>query len=125
MVNIFWKLIIFLQYPLVSLELLFFINVVIGNDLPFQCPYKAPADSPQPSTMGDNGGGLLTTLYEDGILDDNDSENAADYRAALALVPCDAKEVSVFTNPLVAGQYAISVIYIYDKPVEDLKNWLR
>ena len=103
------------------------IRIVFGdNELPFQCPNSPPEIlASSPSEAGEAGVGLKTTLYEEGMLDGNDSEVYNDYRAALALVPCDAKPITVFTNDLVAGDYTISVIYLYDKPVERLKKWLR
>ena len=110
---------------MLSLKLYSLVTMVLGKQLPFQCPYKVPADSTGPSTRGENGGGLPSSLYEDGLLDQNDSDTYEEYKAALALVPCDARAISVFTNRLVAGKYAISVIYVYDKSVEDLKMWLR
>ena len=108
-----------------SLVLYSLVTMVLGKQLPFQCPYKVPADSAGPSTRGESGGGLPSTLYEDGVLDQIDSDTYEEYKAALALVPCDARAISVFTNRLVAGKYAISVIYVYDKSVEKLKIWLR
>ena len=101
------------------------IRVLVGSKLPFQCPYKVPEGSTQPSVTGEEGAGLIATLYEDGTLDANNSDSYSEYRAALALVPCDATPVSVFTNPLVAGDYTISVVYVYEKPIQALKEWLR
>ena len=109
----------------VSLSLYVLDNKVLANKLPFDCPYKTPDGSPQPSTTGKQGAGLFSTLYEDGRIDESSSNVYSEYRAALALVPCDAQPISVFTNPLVNGEFAISVIYLYDKQVEDLKKWLR
>ena len=95
------------------------------DTLPFECPNKTPEGSPQPSLTGEEGGGFLPTLYEDGTLDRNTSEEYSEYRAALALAPCDVRPISVFTNPLVSGEYTVSVIYVYEKPVQNLKDWLR
>ena len=100
-------------------------GLVFVDTLPFECPNKTPEGSPQPSVTGEEGGGLLPTLYEDGTLDRNTSEVYSEYRAAVALVPCDARPISVFTNPLVSGEYTVSVIYVYEKPIQDLKDWLR
>ena len=100
-------------------------NKVLAHKLPFDCPYKTPDGSPQPSTTGKQGAGLFSTLYEDGRIDESSSNVYSEYRAALALVPCDAQPISVFTNPLVNGEFAISVIYLYDKQVDNLKKWLR
>ena len=98
---------------------------VIAHKLPFDCPFKTPDGSPQPSNTGIQGAGLFSTLYEDGRIDESSSNVYSEYRAALALVPCDAQPISVFTNPLVNGEFAISVIYLYDKQVDNLKKWLR
>ena len=111
--------------PFVFLSLYTLDNKVLAHKLPFDCPYKTPDGSPQPSTTGKQGAGLFSTLYEDGRIDESSSNVYSEYKAALALVPCDAKPITVFTNDLVAGDYTISVIYLYDKPVERLKKWLR
>ena len=100
-------------------------KLVLGDILPFQCPYKTPKDSPKPSVTGIGGGGLLPTLYKNGDLDKNTSDVYSQYRASLALVPCDAQAISVFTKPFIHGDYTISAIYVYDKPVEDLQAWLE
>ena len=98
----------------------------MGDKLPFQCPYKVPKGSIEPSRTGIEGGGLLPNLYQDGGLRRNTSDVYAEYRAALALVPCDARAISVFTEPQIANlDYTISVIYVYDQPVDDLKKWLE
>ena len=48
------------------------------------------------------------------------------YRASLALVPCDGQAISVFTEPQISEKEdTVSVIFVYDKPVEDLKRWLE
>ena len=101
------------------------IGLALGDKLPFQCPYKIPEEDPQPSATGEEGGGLIPTLFEDGGLDDVNIDVYAQYRAALALVPCDAKPVSVFTEKEMGSNYSISVIFVYDKTVEDLKRWLE
>ena len=122
---------IFLQTVIfISLTLYYVIGIVFGaelqtEDFPFQCPNKVPPGNIPPSATGEQGSGLIATLYENGNLDANSSEVYSEYRAALALTPCDAHPISVFTNPLVAGDYAISVIFVFDKPVQDLKKWLR
>ena len=93
--------------------------------LPFQCPYKVPKDSPQPSSTGLEGGGLYPTLDDESGLDTNTSDVCAQYRAALALVPCNAQPITAFTNSLKNGKSSVSVIFVYDKPVDDLKRWLE
>ena len=48
------------------------------------------------------------------------------YKAALALVPCDATALRVFTTDEIDGkEYTIGVIFVYDASVEALKNWLE
>jgi hypothetical protein len=70
----------------------------ICAELPFQCPYQVPKGSPQCSSTGIEGGGLCPELGDSGGLDRNTSDVYAQYRAALALVPCDAQSISVFTT---------------------------
>lgn len=100
-----------------------------ANNLPFQCPHKVPKDSLQPSkntTIGPDGGGLCPSLWLDGDLDFETNDFYAQYRAALALVPCDGKAISVFTEDQIEGSdHTVSVIYVYDRPVEELKTWLK
>ena len=64
-------------------------------------------------------------LYANGDLNEVSSNVYAQYRAALALVPCDARAISVFTENELGTNSTISVIFVYDKPVEDLKTWLK
>ena len=101
--------------------------VVIGDSLPFKCPYKIPEGSPKPTINIEENtqGGMNPQLYFDGALDEVSSNDYAKYRASLALVPCDAKAISVFTENKLGTNSAISVIFVYNKPVEDLKAWLR
>ena len=48
------------------------------------------------------------------------------YRAALALVPCDATVLRAFTTNHISGkQYTIGTIFVYDASVEAIKNWLE
>ena len=116
----------FLQNACISwLTSCLLLKFALGDNLPFQCPYKTPKDSPKPSITGINGGGLFPTLYKNGDLDKNTSDVYSQYRASLALVPCDAQAISVFTKPFIHGDYTISAIYVYDKPVEDLQAWLE
>jgi hypothetical protein len=99
---------------------------VICAELPFQCPYKVPKDNPPCSTTGIEGGGLCPELGELGGLDTNTSDVYAQYRASLALVPCDAQSITTFTPSLINGNISsVSVIFVYDKPVNDLKRWLE
>ena len=93
--------------------------------LPFQCPYKLPEGSPRPSATGDTAFGLLPTLYEDNGLANSSSNFYAKYRAALALVPCDARAIAAFTDiGVLQPSSTISVLFVYEKPAEDLKRWL-
>ena len=93
--------------------------------LPFQCPYKLPEGSPQPSATGDTEFGLLPTLYEDNGLANSSSNFYAKYRAALALVPCDARAIAAFTDiGVLQPSSTISVLFVYEKPAEYLKRWL-
>ena len=93
--------------------------------LPFQCPYKLPEGSPRPSATGDTAFGLLPTLYEDNGLANSSSNFYAKYRAALALVPCDARAIAAFTDiGDLQPSSTISVLFVYEKPAEDLKRWL-
>jgi hypothetical protein len=105
--------------------LCFIFGIAICSELPFQCPYKVPDDGRKPSSTGDGGGGLFPELNEDGGLDANTSDTYAQYRASLSLVPCDARPISVYTTPLINADYTVSVVFVYDKPVEDLKKWLE
>ena len=103
-------------------------NVVVGDEngkLPFQCPYQIPDDLPQPSKNGNEGGGLFPIFGEEDDLDTGTSDVYGQYRAALALVPCDARAISVFTTPLIDLSHTVSVIFVYDKPVQELKKWLE
>ena len=105
----------------------FNILVVLGDRLPFQCPYQIPEDSPQPTVnLGGGGvGGLDPLLYNNGDLNNASSSLYAEYRAALALVPCNARALSVFTKEQLSTTYTISVIFVYEEPVNDLKRWLK
>ena len=48
------------------------------------------------------------------------------YKAALALVPCDATALRVFTPDNIKGkEHTIGIIFLYDKSVEALKKWLE
>ena len=98
---------------------------VFGDKLPFQCPYKVPENSPQPSKTGQGGGGLFPKISELENLAANTSDVYAQYRAALSLVPCDATAISVFTTPLTKFKHIVSVIFVYEKAVEELKFWLE
>ena len=100
------------------------VGAELADKLPFQCPYKVPEEL-QPSSTGKEGGGLTSVLFEDGTLNEATRDVYAQYRAALALVPCDGQAVSVFTESEIERNFsAVSVIFVYDKPVESLKKWL-
>ena len=106
------------------IKLCLVIGSVLGDKLPFQCPYEIPGDSPKPSLSGREGGGLSPIISEEDLLVAN-NEVFGQYRAALALVPCDAQALSVFTAPLINIQNAVSVVFVYNKPIEKLKKWLE
>ena len=103
----------------------FIVGIALCNKLPFQCPYKVPEGDRQCTNTGEEGGGLCATLGKDGGLNFNSSEIYAQYRASLALVPCDAQAISVYTTPLIKAEQTISVIFVYDKSVDELKKWLE
>ena len=100
------------------------IEQILGDDLPFLCPYKVPDGSPQPSKSGTEGGGLLPLISEEDLTN-ADGGVFGQYKAALAMVPCDAQALSVFTSPLIKMNNAVSVIFVYNKPIEELKRWLE
>ena len=95
-----------------------------GDDFPFLCPYKVPDGSPRPSKSGIEGGGLLPLISEEDLTN-ADGGVFGQYKAALAMVPCDAQALSVFTSPLIKMNNAVSVIFVYNKPIEELKRWLE
>ena len=97
---------------------------VLGDDLPFLCPYKVPDGSPQPSKSGTEGGGLLPLISEEDLTN-ADGGVFGQYKAALAMVPCDAQALSVFTSPLIKMNNAVSVIFVYNKPIEELRRWME
>ena len=100
------------------------IGSIIGDELPFQCPFQVPDGSPSPSKTGIEGGGLLPVISEEDLLN-ADSGVFGQYKAALAMVPCDAQAISVFTSPLIKLKNAVSVIFVYEKPIIELKQWLE
>ena len=100
----------------------------------FQCPLKVPLDAPQPTDkeykgkadidtgIGTEGGGFVADFNLNGVTDDFYKQ----YRAALALVPCDAQALSVYTEPEVNNATnTVSVIFIYDNSIKQLKDWLQ
>ena len=92
-------------------------------NVPLQCPYKVPESSPQPGTKD---GGLSPKLVEEGILDDAPKSIYGQYRAALALVPCDGTALSVFTESEIPGkEYTVSVIFVYESSVDSIRRWLQ
>ena len=100
-------------------------TVVWCNKLPFQCPYKIPDGDPQCTSTGDTGGGFCPLLVKEGGLNTNTSLDYNQYRAALALVPCDGQAISVYTTPIIKFEQAISVVFVFDKSVDKLKKWLE
>ena len=62
----------------------------------------------------------INLLDEDLLVANN--EVFGQYKAALALVPCDAQALSVFTAPLINIENAVSVVFVYSKPIEKLKS---
>ena len=102
-------------------------NVKSKEKLPFKCPYEVPEGTPTPSSdlTAQNVGGLEASLFENGDLDDEPINTYAQYRAALALVPCNARALSVFPKDQLGSNFTVAVIFVYEKSVEELKQWLK
>ena len=96
-------------------------RVVVADSsdrLPFTCPFQIPENLPQP---GETNGGLAPNLN----LAQASSGLYAEYRAAQALVPCDAEPIQIFIENDIGKVFSVSVIYVFDGPVEQLKKWLE
>ena len=118
-------------------EIMFAGKVIFGNyskspnknmrqKLPFKCPNEVPEGVPQPKKDFKirHNGGLDARLYETGDLDDEDVNTYAQYRSALALVPCNARAVSVFTKDQLGTNYTVAVIFVYGNYLDEIKAWL-
>ena len=118
---------IFQKLLWITIELSCVISVIAESSLPFQCPYKVPEGNPQPTKdlTVRSFGGLDPLLYENGGLDDEPKNTYAQYKAALALVPCNARALSVFPKQQLGTNFTVAVIFVYEKSVEDIKLWLR
>ena len=91
---------------------------VDSNDqMPIVCPYDIVDDvGKDPGILGRPGVDLSTVS----------SNFYKQYQAALALVPCDATAVRVFTtDDIEEKEYTIGVIFVYDKSVAAIENWLE
>ena len=108
-----------------TLVYLLLVNCHIGQTsstkdthLPFTCPYDVPKETKKgfnPGLLGSKGTDLTKV-----------SNNFyAEYRAAQALVPCDATPMRVFNEEELGKDYTVAVIFAYDSPVERLKKWLK
>lgn len=98
------------------------VSVVFGGSnsgLPFTCPFEIPEDLPQP---GQPDGGLEPTFNTDRV----DAGTNAQFRAAGALVPCDATAIQIFVEDDIPERFfSVSVIFVFSKVVEELKQWLK
>ena len=90
-----------------------------SDRLPFTCPFNIPKGLPKP---GEKGGGLPPNLK----LDQVDNGFYGQYKAAEALVPCDAKPIQLFTtNDIQDKEYSVAASYVFDRPVKQLTKWLK
>ena len=85
--------------------------------LPITCPYRVnDEEGIDPGVLGSTGVDLnkvSNNFYKE-------------YKAALALVPCDATALRVFTTDDIEGKaYTIGIIFVYESSVEAIKNWLE
>ena len=93
-------------------------NVENSSDkLPITCPYKVTDDTgSDPGVLGSAGVDLnkvSSNFYQE-------------YKAALALVPCAATALRVFTTDQIEGKkFTIGIIFVYDSSVEAIKKWLE
>ena len=92
-----------------------------GDQLPFICPYEIQKTEDNkngldPGLLGSPGTDLTTV-----------SRNFyAEYRAATAIVPCDATPMRVFTEDKIEGkEYTVAVIFVYESSVGRIKEWLK
>ena len=85
---------------------------------PFTCPYEIPKGV----------GGLDPDLLGPSGTDNSKAskEFFAEYKAALAHVPCGTTVLKVFTEDQLPGKnYTVAVIFIYENSVDDIKKWLK
>ena len=86
-------------------------------NFPITCPYEISDD------VGINPGVLGSGEID---LSGVSSNFYAQYKAALALVPCDATALRVFTTDEIEGkEFTIGIIFVYDSTVEAIKKWLE
>ena len=118
---------IFQVFMYIVFEAIIIVHVTFGTKLPFQCPYQTPEGNPKPTAdlTVRGGGGLDPFLYANGDLDDETRNTYAQYRAALALVPCNARALSVFTKQQLGTNFTVAVLFVYEESVRDLKLWLK
>ena len=85
--------------------------------LPITCPYGiTDEEGIDPGVLGSAGVDLNKVS----------SNFYKEYKAALALVPCDATALRVFTTDDIKGkEYTIGIIFVYESSVEAIKNWLE
>ena len=83
-----------------------------------QCPTYAE-DIPESDP------GRAPSLTFGGSLSQTSRNFFKEYRAALALVPCDATAVRVFVEGDLETKFTIAVVYIYENSVRDLQDWLK
>ena len=86
-------------------------------ELPITCPYKVTDEAGlDPGVLGSAGVDLSKVS----------ANFFKQYKAALALVPCDATALRVFTTDDIEGKaYTIGIIFVYESSVEAIKKWLE
>ena len=99
-----------------------------SDRLPFTCPFNIPKGLPKP---GEKGGGLAPEFKLDRV----DNRFYGQYKAAEALVPCDAKPIQLFTTNDIQDKECncnlqlqrpnVSAIYVFDRPIKQLTKWLK
>ena len=91
----------------------------ISPTLPITCPYDVGGiDGPgiDPGFLGSSGVDLSEVT----------SNFYKQYKAALALVPCDATALRVFTTDEIEGkEFTIGIIFVYDASVQSMNEWLE
>lgn len=91
----------------------------IATKLPITCPYDVGGiDGPgiDPGFLGSAGVDLSKVS----------SNFYKQYKAALALVPCDATALRVFTTDEIGGkEFTIGIIFVYDASIKNQKEWLE
>jgi hypothetical protein len=85
--------------------------------MPIICPYEVKDGAGiDPGVLGSTGVDLNKVS----------SNFYKQYKAALALVPCDATALRVFTTDEIEGkQYTIGIIFVYESSVAAIKKWLE